>query len=89
MTVGVYPKQLSDGNPGGTILGQSAADLISLHGATPVAQAAFTAQVTNTASVAITAAGFGFSTTAQADGLIALVRAMQTVLINKGFMAAS
>ncbi|HWL05695.1 MAG TPA: hypothetical protein VNQ99_12300 [Xanthobacteraceae bacterium] len=31
-------KQLSDGGAEGTVLGQSASDLISLHGATPVAQ---------------------------------------------------
>lgn len=37
MTAG---KQLSDGNPSGTSLGQSATDLISLFGTTPAAQAA-------------------------------------------------
>ena len=31
-------KQLSDSNPDGTSLGQSASDLISLYGATPIAQ---------------------------------------------------
>lgn len=31
-------KQLSDNNPDGTSLGQSASDLISLYGATPIAQ---------------------------------------------------
>jgi hypothetical protein len=31
-------KQLSDGNPDGTSLGQSASDVISLYGATPIAQ---------------------------------------------------
>lgn len=36
-------RQLSDNNPGGTGLGQSASDLISLHGVTPVAQAAIIA----------------------------------------------
>lgn len=38
-------RQLSDGNDSGTILGQSAADLVSLHGATPTVQSAL---VTNT-----------------------------------------
>ena len=33
-------KQLSDGNPDGTVLGQSSADLISLYGATATSQAA-------------------------------------------------
>lgn len=31
-------KQLSDGNPSGTSLGQSATDTVSLYGVTPVAQ---------------------------------------------------
>lgn len=33
-------KQLSDGGPDGTTLGQSATDLIAFHGATPSDQAA-------------------------------------------------
>jgi hypothetical protein len=39
------PKQLSDGNPDGTILGQSTTDLISFFGGTPVDQPVL---VTNT-----------------------------------------
>ena len=42
-------KQLSDNNGSGTALGQSSADLVSLYGATPVAQRA--AQTFNAASV--------------------------------------
>jgi hypothetical protein len=38
-------RQLSDGNDAGTIIGQSASDLVAFHGATPVDQAAV---VTNT-----------------------------------------
>lgn len=33
-------KQLSDGNPTGTTLGQSATDLIAFHGSTPTSQRA-------------------------------------------------
>jgi hypothetical protein len=33
-------KQLSDGNPDGTVLGQSSSDLISFYGETPVDQGA-------------------------------------------------
>lgn len=32
--------QISDGNPAGTVIGQSASDLVAFHGATPVDQAA-------------------------------------------------
>jgi hypothetical protein len=40
-------KQLSDGNPGGTGLGQGAADVISFYGVTPVSQRAGTVQATS------------------------------------------
>ena len=41
-------KQLSDGNPSGTGMGQSAADLIGFYGvATPVSQRAGTVQATS------------------------------------------
>lgn len=40
-------KQLSDGNPDGTSLGQSTADLVSLYGVTCVSQRAGAAQATS------------------------------------------
>ena len=47
-------KQLSDGNPSGTSLGQSASDLVSLYGETPVAQAsAVTSPASTTASLKV------------------------------------
>jgi len=45
MTVRTNITQLSDGNEAGTVLGQSATDLIGFHGVTPTAQKA---RVTNT-----------------------------------------
>lgn len=35
-------KHLSDLNPDGTVMGQSSADLIAFHGATPIAKASLT-----------------------------------------------
>lgn len=43
-------KQLSDNNGSGTGLGQSATDLISFYGATPVAQATLAANGTDAAT---------------------------------------
>ena len=40
-------KQLSDGNPNGVQLGQSATDLVGFYGVTPVAQRALAAQATS------------------------------------------
>jgi hypothetical protein len=39
-------KQLSDGGPDGTVLGQSASDLIAFHGETGTAQTTLTALAT-------------------------------------------
>jgi len=71
-------KQLSDGNPDGTALGQSITDKIGFYGlATPIVQPAHTNQAT-VATTAITAAAttttpFGFATSTQADNLTAIV----------------
>ena len=43
-------KQLSDGNSSGTAHGQSATDLISFYGATPIAQQTFAANGTDAAT---------------------------------------
>ena len=48
MTIG---HQLSDGNSSGSALGQSATDLISFYGATPVAQRAAAIQANSVVSV--------------------------------------
>jgi hypothetical protein len=45
-------KQLSDGNPGGTGIGQSATDLVSLYGVAPVAQRASSVQAASVVSAA-------------------------------------
>lgn len=66
--------QLSKKNPDGTKLGQSASDLISLYGVTPVVQRTFLASLT---------AG---STTASVKASIARIR---QVLIAVGIMAPS
>jgi hypothetical protein len=49
-------KQLSDGNPSGTALGQSATDLISFYGATPVVQRTSSNQTSSNIAVS---ASFG------------------------------
>lgn len=80
-------KELSDKGPDGTRLGQSAADLVSFHGAAPVDQAAYVASVST--SFITTSLGFGFPTS---DGMIAaltLLNALRTLAVEKGLMASS
>jgi len=49
-------KQLSDANPSGTALGQSASDTISFYGATPVSQRSNSSQTSSNLAVS---ASFG------------------------------
>lgn len=86
-------EHISKGNDDGTTFGQSAADLISVYNATPVAQgAAMTAQLTTitpadaagTPDYAIAAitnsTPFGFSNAAEAITLLYVVRNLQVRL---------
>ncbi len=85
-------KQLSDGNPSGTTLGQSSTDLISFHNATPVAQASFVASAGSKSSSAIIVAslsGFVFANSSSAAQVLTILEAMRTLLISKGLMASS
>lgn len=80
-------QQLSNLNPSGTTLGQSAADLISLHNATPVAQATFVAQQS---IAALSVSGVvGFTSSTSFSSAMEKINSILTVLINKGLMAAS
>jgi len=72
-------KELSDGGPDGTRLGQSATDLISFYGATPVVRRASSTQATTNVAVS---ASFG------ATQLAALQEVMN-VLIAAGLMKGS
>lgn len=80
-------KELSDGGPSGTRLGQSATDLVGFHGATPSDQRAVLAAVTTTASVTTTP--HGFTTGTQADAIVTAVNEIIATLQEKGLMASS
>lgn len=80
-------KQLSDGNPDGTSLGQSSSDLISFFGKTAVDQRATTADVSTT--VPVKTSGFGFKTSAQPIALIAAVNEILATLEEYGLKASS
>lgn len=70
-------KQLSDGSPDGTVLGQSTTDLVGFHGVTPIARAsAPTAAATQTASYV----------QADVQTIATAVNAIRLALINKGIL---
>lgn len=79
MAVGEY---LGNGNPDGTSCGRSSSDKFSFHGVTPVARYESSALVT--ISYSPTSGGFGFTTSAQFQALLAKVNAIQDALELKG-----
>jgi hypothetical protein len=77
-------KQLSDGGPDGTVLGQSASDKIGFHGTAGTAQIALSATAAiATTAVTTGAATYGYSS-AQATGILNLVNALRAALVDKG-----
>lgn len=81
-------KELSDGGPDGTRLGQSASDLVAFHGASPTDQLAVVSTVSTT--ITVTNSGvFCFQSSAQPAALIDAVNSILDLLKEKGLMASS
>ncbi len=78
-------RQLSDGNSDGTVLGQSAADLISFYNATPVLQRSGSVQAAVPTSAPTNASPYGFSQ-AQATAIITLLNEIRATLVGLGLM---
>ena len=78
-------KQLSDGGPDGTTLGQDASDLVGLHGATPVDQAAAITSPAATAATSTTP--FGYSE-AQANAIVTALNSVLVALREKGIIGS-
>lgn len=76
-------RQLSDGNSQGTVMGQSATDLISFYGATPVAR---TVMQTTAASITLqtigagSTAGVGFTSVTMFGSFVSTIANMQSDL---------
>lgn len=71
-------KQLSDGNPDGTTVGQSATDLVGFYGADPVDQPAIVANVTTSGT-----------TVTRLNNLTTAVNAINDLLQELGLEASS
>ena len=81
-------RQLSDGNPDGTVVGQSANDLIAFYNATPVAQRSGPAQDASPTTSPTNATPYGFSQ-AQATAIITLLNEIRATLVGLGLMNGS
>jgi hypothetical protein len=78
-------KQLSDNNPTGTVLGQSASDLIGFHGTTGTDQAAAIADLSiNALSVS---GVIGFTSSASFSTVILALNSVIAALREKGLIA--
>ena len=82
-------KQLSDGNPDGTSLGQSSTDLISFYGETAVAQPSVTGIGTTTISQVATSGKWAFASSTAALAFVARVRSIQDKLNSLGLINES
>jgi hypothetical protein len=78
-------KQLSDNNPTGTVLGQSATDLIAFHGSTGTDQYAAIADLSiNALSVS---GVIGFTSSASFSTVITALNSVLAMLREKGLIA--
>ena len=78
-------RQLSDGNPDGTVLGQSASDLIAFYNAAPVPQRSGAVQAAVPATAPTNSAPFGFNQ-AQAAAILTLLNEIRATLVGLGLM---
>ncbi len=78
-------KQLSDGNPDGTVLGQSTADLIAFYNVAPVQQRSGSAQAAVDTTAPSNASPFGFTQT-QAQAILTLLNEIRATLVGVGLM---
>ena len=80
-------KQLSDGGPDGTRLGQSSTDLVGFFGGTVVVRQTAPTAPSATVSVTVNATIWAYSTSTQADAIVTCLRAINTNLTNLGLQA--
>jgi hypothetical protein len=79
---------LGDNNPDGQCVGLTSTELVGFHGATPTAQSSGSAGTT--LSVTYTASnGFGFTTSAEMESVLAQLDYIVHVLNEKGLIAGS
>lgn len=78
-------RELSNGDPDGTRLGQSTTDKVAFFGATPVVKQTGAAAATNTTTGTSTTTAL----TTDLDALRSLVNTMRTALVNLGLITSS
>jgi len=80
-------QQLSAATTAGTIVGQSASDLVGFFGTAGVVQQTAGTAPVSTAAVSVTATQWAYATSAQANAITACLIAVNTALTNLGLQA--
>ena len=75
--------------PDGIMIGASSTSKIGMYGATPVAQRSGAAQAAVTTTAATSTTPYGFSTSAQADAIVALINELRAACIAAGTIKGS
>jgi hypothetical protein len=68
-------------------MGQAAADKIAFHGSTAVIQQTTPTVLGTMSAITVSATGWGFSTSTQADGIVAAVNTIRAILNTYGLSA--
>lgn len=73
----------------GVTLGQDSAALVSMYGATPIAQRSGSAQAALGTTAATTTSPWGFATSTQADAVTTLVNELRAALVALGAISGA
>lgn len=80
-------KQLSDGNPDGTVLGQGASDKIAFYGGTAQVQGTIDAAAAATTVSISTGTQWAYASSTQANAIVTLVNELRAELVAIGLCA--
>lgn len=81
-------QELGNQGPDGVRLGKTSSEPVSFYGATPAARTAFSeAAITTTAAISTTTTKWGFSTSTQANAIVALANEIRAALVTLGLKA--
>ncbi len=79
---------VTDGRPDGSLIGLTSTEPLAFWGATPAARTAFSnAAVETTVAISTTTTKWGFSTSTQANAIVALVNEIRAALVTLGLKA--
>lgn len=82
-------KELDDNGPDGSRFGKAATSLIGFYGATPAVQPSATAQSAVATTASTTTTPYGYTTSAQAEGVVTLLNQIRSDLVTLGLLKGS